>query len=253
MRLTSYLVVLVTTAYFASWVDTIGTLLGGLIFNGTASGIFALLGVVLGILDESILKRLGVVILGTLGLSAVFVLRPQFNGWEFLLSLVRLFLLSVSFGIVRIHWHVVFTSRRPSQPTAWENVKLWHLFGFTSIAAMFLALVRFLKDYDGPGEGVFMLAVTVTVGIFAATVPLTAAFTAMGARDLLHGASFALPVAMLAACMGIFSFSQTNSIHTGLQWSVNSVVEALTVAIGVFLLRLQGYRLGHLQPDRSIG
>ena len=252
MRFPSYLVVLLATAYAASWVDHTGTLLDGFIFNGIVSGLFALLGVVLGIFDESIPKRLSFVLLGAVGLCAIFLLRPQFNGWELLLSVVRLVLLCLFFGILRARRNVVFTSRRPSQLTGWGNLKLWHLFGFTSIVAMFLAFVRFLKDYDGPGGEIFTIAVIVIVAIFAATIPLMAAYATIGQRDFLHGIPFALLVVMIAACIGIFSYSQTDDLRTGLQWSVNSIVEALTLTVALLLLRLRGYHLSWLQPDSSI-
>ena len=125
------------------------------------------------------------------------------------------------------------------------------MFGFTTTIALFLSFTRFLKDYNGPGGDAFLIVITVLVGVFAALIPLAAATVALGQRDWSATPSFILAILMLAACMGGFSYSQTDSWQSGLQWSLHSIWEALIVAGAILVLRLVGYRLISLQPNST--
>lgn len=243
MRSLTFLIILFVTAYAASRVDHAGGSLNGFVFNGFISGLFALLGVVLGVADEKLPKRLGVAAFGAFGLSLVFLLRPQFNVWELLLSICRLIVLGAAFIWVRRSWNVVFTCRSSFPIFDLGKPKLSHLFGFITTVAILLSFMRFLKHYNGPGGNAFLVVVTAYVGIFAALIPLLAATAALGQRDLSAVPLFALAILMLATCMGVFSFSQTDSWLTGLRWSLNSILEALTIASAVLALRLGGYKL----------
>ena len=249
MRLLTILFILFATAYLASSLDRDGTPLDGFLFYPVISAQFAMLGVVFGISDEFFPKRFSIVLFGAIGLCVVFLLRPHFNGWELLLSAARLILLGCVFTFIRHYQRLVFTGRDGSSHVAWRKLHLWHLFVFTSIVALFLAFIRFLKSYDGPSSDMFLLAVTVFVGVFAALIPLMAAIAAIGQRDPSAGIPFAVAILLLATCMGFFSYSQTDSMHTGLQWSLNSILEALTITGMLLALRLCGYHLTSFGSD----
>ncbi len=247
----TFLFVLLAIASCAAGVDHAGSLLNGFVFNGVASGVFALLGIVVGMASENLEKRLGVAAAGVFGLFGVFLLRPQFNEAELLLSSSRLIVLSVFSVWVRHRRRLVFTNHLRSAGSEWGKLTLSHLFAFTAAIAAFLAFSRFLKDDHELRGAMFLVTMTIIVGVFAALVPFIAALAAIGAQNLWSGTLFSLAILMLAMCMGVFVYSQTDSLNTSLQFSLNSILEALTVTGALLVFRCRGYHLASLRTNSS--
>lgn len=248
----TFLFLILTAAYTAMSLDHAGTPLDGFLFSGIVSGLFALLGVIIGVADETLAKRLGIGLIGALGLCGVFLLHPQFDAWGLLLSICRLVLMGTVFLWVRHRRNVVFSNRPGSPACEWGKLRLLHLFGFTLIVALFLSLVRILKQYDGSGGDAWLIVVVVSFGVFAAMVPLFSAIATIGRPDIVSAIPCVLAILTLAMCMGFFAYSQTDSWRMGIRFSLKSILEASTVAGALLALRLRGYYLASIRADSTI-
>ena len=243
MRSLPFLIVLIAGAFVASWIDRGAGAFDGFLFNAVVAAEFALLGVLLALVDAPITQRLRVVILGSVGIGFVSILRPFFNGWELLFAVMRLVVLAAVFAFIRVSRGLVLSNRDPSARVDWKALSLRHLFLFTAVVALFLSFVRLLKNYDGAGGDIFLVILTVLIGAFAGLVPVVAAIGALGQRSASGAVPYGVAVLLLATCMGAFAYSQTDNVNTGLRWSIGSVAEGLIIAGAILVARRRGYEL----------
>ena len=212
-------------------------------FLGVLSGLFALLGVLVGLGSQSLKHRLAIAILASFGLIIVCLWRQ--NGiLEFCLGFIRILVLGPAWWAVRRMRGVVFCRREQLSEYRLQPIKLWHLFAFTFAVALFLGFVRLFKDYEGLVENVVLVIAVGSVGGFGALNPLIVSYAAMSLRHVSGAVPYVVVVLMLAFCLGALGYSQTDDPRELIYWSVVTFVEATVTALGIAVFRLAGYRLG---------
>jgi hypothetical protein len=242
-RLVIFILAQIGIAIVASLLDKPGTQLYRYLFDGVLSAQFALVGIWLGMGDHRIGQRLTIAVLGIIGLSAVAVTRPFFNGWEFLLALVRLLVFGVVYSFIRRNRQLVFGRASAFVDVQMFRVSLKQLFGLIFGVAAFLALDRSLESYSGPWYSMFLVIATVMVGMGGALVPLVASLASLGKRNAASAIISGFAILVLAAAIAAFTYSQTNSWRTAAQWFTSSIVEALMICASIIAFRQCGFRL----------